>query len=82
MRKMMIGTIVLMIALMVCFFFLAKSFTQRVEKDHEKYKAKIGQKIILENDTLTIIDYSSIKETFTLSNGVEVSFTFVQNKQK
>jgi len=35
---------------------------------------------IFEKDTLTIIDYSSIMETFTLANGKEVNASIVFNK--
>jgi len=40
-------------------------------------KNAIGDTIILQQDTLIIIDYSLFNENFTLSNGKEVSSEFV-----
>ena len=59
---------------------LKLSIKSEIDKEKNKYKVKIGQKFILEKDTLTIIDYSSIMETFTLSNGKEVNTSIVFNK--
>lgn len=75
MKKMIIGMIALFYV-----YLLTSSITSEIEKEKNKYKVKIGQKVILEKDTLTIIDYSSIMETFTLSNGKEVNASIVFNK--
>ena len=76
--------IIVMIALGALFVFcvhlLTTSITSEIDKEKNKYKVKIGQKVILEKDTLAIIDYSSIMETFTLSNGKEVNASIVFNK--
>lgn len=73
-----------MFALVAIFVFyvhlLTSSITSEIDKEKNKYKEKIGQKFILEKDTLTIIDYSSIMETFTFSNGKEVNASIVFNK--
>ena len=58
---------------------LTNNITKQVSNEKAKYKAKVGQKFILEKDTLTIINYSSIMETFTLSNGKEISALIVFN---
>jgi hypothetical protein len=76
MKKMIVG----MIALVAVFAFCVHVLTTSIDKEKDKYKVKIGQKFILEKDTLTIIDYSSIMETFTLSNGQEVNASIVFNK--
>ena len=39
---------------------------------------KIGSKLILEKDTVMIIDYSLLKNSYTLSNGKEISFDLVE----
>jgi len=43
------------------------------QKLEDKYKAKIGSKIIIAHDTLMVVDYSILKDNFTLSNKTEVS---------
>lgn len=50
-------------------------------KTENKYKSKIGQKLILEKDTLIIIDYSLLRSTFTLSNNKEVNKKLIFNKK-
>ena len=73
-----------MIALIAIFVLLihslTSSITSEIGKEQNKYKVKIGQKVFLEKDTLTIIDYSSIMENFTLSNGKTVNASFVFSK--
>lgn len=80
MKKMIIGMIALVALFVFCVRLLTSSITNEIDKEKNKYKVKIGQKFILEKDTLTIIDYSSIMETFTLSNGKEVNASIVFNK--
>ena len=80
MKKMIIGMIALVAVFVFCVHLLTSSITSEIDKEKNKYKVKIGQKLILEKDTLTIIDYSSIMETFTLSNGKEVNASIVFNK--
>lgn len=44
-----------------------------VQKSKKACEAKIGEKVVIQGDTLMVVDYSYIKESFTLSNGVEVN---------
>lgn len=39
----------------------------------EDMKSKIGTEFVLEGDTLLIIDYSTLNDNYTLSNGTKVS---------
>lgn len=36
------------------------------------YGDHMGEKIVINKDTLTVVDYNSLFETFTLSNGIVV----------
>ncbi len=80
-KRIFIGLVVLVFALWVCISIMGKLFTTEVSKELEKYRSEIGKKIILEKDTLTIVNYSSIMETFTLPNGKEVNASMVFNKK-
>ncbi len=71
----MIGTLIFAIGITL----LTNNVIIQVKNEKAKYEAKVGQKFILEKDTLTIINYSSIMETFTLSNGKEISASIVFN---
>lgn len=44
----------------------------------KKMKAKIGKSVVIEKDTSVIVNYSIINNTFTLSNGKEISAVLVQ----
>jgi len=41
------------------------------------YNENIGRKVVLNKDTLIIVDYSSLQSNFTLSNGAKVSKDYI-----
>jgi uncharacterized membrane protein len=43
-------------------------------------KSFVGKKVVIEKDTMTVINYSILKSTYTLSNGVEYDMDFVKSK--
>lgn len=43
-----------------------------ISKDIEKAKWFVGKKVLVESDTLLIVDYSTYKESYKLSNGLEI----------
>lgn len=77
MKKIIIITVCMVIAFVLCVHIVTKYFTTEILKEQNKYKAEIGKKFILDKDTLTIVDYSSFMKTFKLSNGKEVSATLI-----
>jgi len=50
---------------------------EEIKTIQNEYKSYIGETYIMKKDTLLIIDYSMFKETFTLSNGVEVNSSLI-----
>lgn len=76
---MIIGMVVCVIALTFLLNNLVSNVTSEIYKEKEKYEKYIGEKHIIDKDTLTITDYSILEETFTLSNGKKVSYKFVSN---
>ena len=50
-----------------------------LNKSEDKMKANLGKKIILEKDTLSIVDYSMFNNNYTLSNGKTISSHIVEN---
>lgn len=79
MKKMILAIFGLAIGSVLYIHFLTLSITKVISTEQDKYKVKIGQKFILEKDTLTIVDYSLIMETFKLSNGKEVNASLIFN---
>ena len=55
-----------------CFVFFVNVLGD-IRKEAKKESDKIGTRVILENDTLMIIDCSHLMGTYTLSNGKEIS---------
>ena len=64
----------------VCILWLWVTFvTQKaVTSNTNFYKSKLGSKIVLSKDTLTIVDYNSFTEVFILSNKQEVNKNLVK----
>lgn len=55
----------------------ATLLTNSLKSEVGKIESKVGTKLILEKDTVMIIDYSLLKNSYTLSNGKEISFELV-----
>lgn len=66
------------IVLFAFVYFMLFSLNNTMQEMDDEYKSNIGKEIILEKDTLTIVDYSLWDETYTLSNGVKVSTDFIK----
>ena len=75
----------MIMGLSVLIIFLADSISTDLEEGMDdasaKYKEHIGEDYILNKDTLTIIDYSIWNDSFTLSNGVEVSYQLIAKEE-
>lgn len=74
---MIIAMVVCVIALTFLLNNLVTNVTSEIGKEKEKYEKYVGEKHVIDKDTLTITDYSTIEETFTLSNGQKVSYKLV-----
>ena len=77
MKKMLLFTAVMFGIFILLIHSLITSVSSEIKKERNKYEVKIGTKYILEKDTLTVVDYSSILETFTLSNGKTVNASLI-----
>ncbi len=72
---------ILSIVISIAFVQVINDISSNVEIHDSKFKDKVGRKIIIEKDTLLIVDYSIIKDVFILSNGIEVSSELVFNQK-
>ena len=50
---------------------------KKLNTEENKYKKHIGEKYIMDKDTLTIVDYSIFSMNFTLSNGRKVNYVLI-----
>ena len=64
------------------FFILTFSISGLVNKaldeSTQPYKEMINKRVVVEKDTLTVIDYSAIKDEIILSNGKIVALKYAQ----
>ncbi len=77
MKKMLLLLVLMLGALAFSVRWFTTSVSSEIDEVQNKYKQRIGTKYVLEKDTLTVVDYSLISETFTLSNGKVVNASLI-----
>lgn len=61
---------------------MIKSGVEEVVSENDAMQEQyVGSKVVLEGDTLSIIDCSLLLDQCTLSNGVKVSTTFIDKNK-
>lgn len=74
--------ILFLLALVASFcFFIYGVFKMGsdLSDDHEKkYTNMVGKKVLIDKDSVMIVDYSILHETYTLSNGKTVSIKLIK----
>lgn len=63
-------------ALIVCFIVTLAISLNAIANLEDKAKSRVGDKVVIGSDTAIILDYSLFKETYTLSNGQEINFSY------
>lgn len=71
------GLILCLIAGVYLLKSAGNDITKKLNTQENKYKKHIGEKYIIDKDTLTIIDYSIFSENFTLSDGRKVNYVLI-----
>jgi hypothetical protein len=71
-----IGIFITLLVFGTLVYFISLTINAVVSAE-EKVKSKVGSTVIIKKDTLIIIDYSMLKQNYTLSDGREVSFEFI-----
>ena len=66
----------LLVFLLLC---LKLSYTEMI-KENQPIRDKIGRSIVTGGDTLQIVDYNLLNDTYTLSNGVKVAIEYVKDE--
>lgn len=73
MKKELILSVTFLIILGLVLLIIFDTFVKRFEHDTQFFKESLGKTVVIQKDTLKIIDYSLFNETFTLSDGRKVS---------
>ena len=66
------------VVLIVCLFIFIGIIMKANNEEVTVYEQMIGDTVIINKDTLIVVDYSRLDATVTLSNGVKVSKSLVQ----
>jgi hypothetical protein len=66
------------VVLIVCLFIFIGIIMKANNEEVTVYEQMIGDTVIMNKDTLIVVDYSRLDATVTLSNGVKVSKSLVQ----
>jgi len=77
-KKAALSTLIFGALLAVATFASLSYLCRSIESEKAEIEANIGKKIVVEKDTLLVIDYSRVFKTYKLSNGVEYSIDFVK----
>lgn len=82
MKKIIIVLLFIFVAFSLSFIIsnISKKISYTIKKEVNSYKENIDKQIIINGDTLKIVDYKVLTNSYKLSNGLEVSKDFV-NKQ-
>jgi hypothetical protein len=72
---------IFVMATAIIFIVVFNKFINSYSEEKQMYEKYINTQIITSKDTVTVIDYSLMKETFTLSNGLEVNKKIVMKEK-
>jgi hypothetical protein len=79
-KKQRIKYIIISLVFAVGMWFLIGKLFDEGEKQTQVTKSFIGKKVVIEKDTMTVIDYSTFSKTYKLSNGIDYDMDFVKSK--
>lgn len=65
-------TILCITIMTVCFILAMTSIKNKIKEEGTEMKLNLGTKIVINKDTLVIIDYSVLESNYTLSNGIKL----------
>lgn len=82
MKKIIPITLGLLIFLFAWLYFVSTSITKATDEIKAEYTPYLGKTIVIKKDTLLVVNYNSITETFTLSDARVVDKNFVINLVK
>ena len=82
MIKSILPTIIISVLLATAGYIWFSIIEEEMIKTEKMFEPKMGTKVVIDKDTLTVVNYSSLMGTFTLSNGTEVDKSVIFNKSK
>ena len=81
MRKLLLVVVVLAVILAIYIPFVVNKATGEIDAATGLMKSQMGESVVLNGDTLELTDYDIFSNTYTLSNGIEVSRAYYENQK-
>lgn len=78
-KDVIIGIGIVVIVAVGCFIF-DNAVIQQSKINYKDYEANVGKVVIVDKDTLTVINFDTWAGTYTLSNGRIVNKTLIKGK--
>lgn len=65
-NKMLIGLFIFSISFMVLLFISLSKISNEIDKELIDIKSNLGKNVIIKNDTLMVMDFSILKDSYIL----------------
>jgi hypothetical protein len=72
--------ILILIAICASIVAIISYGANKINDEINSYKEYLGEKVVIQQDTLEIVDYSLWRSTLTLENGKEINSTYADKK--
>ena len=79
--KLLIGMVVCIVLMLGTVQWLSSHWSSAYNSAQEVMSGNVGSKVVLDGDTLTIVDYKVFGNTYILSNNTQVSAEFVEKNK-
>jgi hypothetical protein len=70
----------LFVGVVLLLYYVFKHADKTITAEKHDYEVNINKKVIIDKDTLTVVNYSIWNSTYNLSNGATVDKEFVNGK--
>lgn len=80
MKKLVLVAAIGFVVMVAMWLWTIDGIDKTIDEASEEYKELIGEKVIVDKDTLLITDYNMLLGKFYLNNGTEVSKEYAKKK--
>ena len=77
-KNLLLGLLVFILVSALATHFTYKDIDYRYNESKYKLEKNLGETVVINGDTLTIVDYNVLSETYIMSNGTKVNYDLVE----
>ena len=77
-----ISGLIVIVIVVLCVVLLSSNFnkcTREITDTHDQMESKVGSTVVIDKDTLIVVDFSWIKDCYILNNGLSVNRAYVDS---